>query len=321
MRKTKRRSFLIAALFPAIAVILFRTFPPISALWTAHIIRPAGIFLNKLTAKAAFPIAEMLSAAVAVLVPTGCLASLARSLAAGNLRPLTGWGLRVFSGLLAVIFAYVFLWYPAYWALIPEPAMTPEIHHIAWLCKDLIESLNASPLRFPTPEEVLDRAPQISGIPDARVKAARYPEWMRRLHIAGLYVPWTGEAIVDPDAPPCALPFTAVHELMHLNATADEGSANIAAWEACKQAGGYFYDSARLWVLKYAMETLSEQDPDAAQALYAGMSPDLFRTFSCMNGRTAPANRCLSILTAALGLSYGTSSYPRLVNHVCAGSA
>ena len=63
---------------------------------------------------------------------------------------------------------------------------------------------------------------------------------MRALSLAGLYVPWTAEAIYDPTAPAAAQPFTAVHELMHMGGVADEGQANIYAYIACQRYGGAF---------------------------------------------------------------------------------
>ena len=92
----------------------------------------------------------------------------------------------------------------------------------------------------------------------ARPKAARFPAWLRRLKAAGMYVPFTGEALVDPTRSAAGLPFTAAHELAHMMGVGNEGAANIAAYAACVDYGAAAGYSARLWALKYAMGRLTD---------------------------------------------------------------
>ena len=94
----------------------------------------------------------------------------------------------------------------------------------------------------------------------ARPKAARFPAWLRRLKAAGMYVPFTGEALVDPTRSAAGLPFTAAHELAHMLGVGNEGAANIAAYAACVEYGEAAGYSARLWALKYAMGRLTDAD-------------------------------------------------------------
>ena len=105
----------------------------------------------------------------------------------------------------------------------------------------------------------------------AAPKFARYPEWMRAFSLAGLYVPWTAEALCDPTAPASGQPFTAEHELMHMGGVADEGQANICAYIACQRYGGIFAASPDLWALKYAMDALRPLDADAWSARLAAL--------------------------------------------------
>ena len=84
---------------------------------------------------------------------------------------------------------------------------------------------------------------------------------------------------MEPCEPAPLVPFTAVHELTHLTGIADEGAANLAAWNRCTAAGGPFADSARLWALRYAMGQLHDADPAAWQAVQNKMKDALLRTF------------------------------------------
>ena len=186
--------------------------------------------LHRLTARVSFPILEPLALGVILL-------------------PRRRWAL-ILVGMLMV------LWVPRYCIPVEEYEVLGDIEG---LCIQMIEVLNQAPLVF---DEPFDTAGEVAGMPWARVKPARYPEWMRALGLAGLFCPWTGEAVADPSAPPGYLPFTCVHELMHLRGIADEGTANIEAYKACLEGGGMYADSARLWALRYGLGHLDEEGRD-----------------------------------------------------------
>lgn len=196
------------------------------------------------------------------------------------------------------------LWYPAYWADPPAPTPVPEPEALEALCDTLIAALDASPLRFSSP---FSDAGAAAGLPGAVVKPVRYPEWMRRLGAAGLFSPWTGEALVDGGADPAYIPFTCVHELQHLRGIADEGAANLAAYRACLEYGGMFADSARIWALRAALSLLERSDPAAAQRLYNRMDAALAR----LAAPTPP--RRPNPVAALLGLERMTTDYEAFV--------
>lgn len=229
MRRFARFLTLLAAL-----MALLRFAPHLAALWQSALARPLLQGLHRLSAPLSFPLLEPLALLAACL----CLNRRARG-------PVLGLAL----GMAAL------LWYPAYFAA-PAPAYAPpDGERLEVLCRELTEELNGADLQFDAP---FDAAGPAAGLDRARVKPVRYPEWMRALGIAGLFSPWTGEALVDAGAPPEALPFTCVHELQHLRGIADEGAANIAAYRACIDRGGMFADSARLWALRYGLNRLDE---------------------------------------------------------------
>ena len=283
-----RRFPLPAALLTLLAFMLLCRVPKLAILWQKRFMLPISRLLRRVPAT--FPLLEPL----ALLTAAAALSQLLRF----------RWRSALWLAF-SVLAGYALLWYPAYWAQPEEVYPMPAAPQLAWLCQSLIDSLNASPLEAPS--DILPEASAAAGLPGVIVKAARYPEWMRALHLAGLYAPWTGEAIIDAEAPPWLIPFTAVHELMHMDGIADEGEANIAAWRCCLDHGGAFADSARLWALRYAMGLLGEIDPSAGDALRDSMSRRLADVFASIGGDGR------GILSDAPALAGVTGRYEALV--------
>lgn len=281
-----RRALPLLAAVPGLFLLICRLYPAAARAALEGFSAPVMARLHRLTALIPFPVAEPLALALAVLLTSSTIAALRN-----RRRPrFAARALLVLLALLAV------LWGPAL-CLPEEPVVAPGGEQLAWLCGDLIDRLNASPLAFPDPAEALSLAPAVAGRPARSVKAVRWPEWMEACRIWGLFVPLTGEALVDVEAPAPLLPFTAVHELTHLSGIADEGAANVAAWDLCMAVGGPFADSARLWALRYAMGQLHHSDPAAWSAVQNKMKAALLRTFlDC--GAEAEGNgpRLLSVI-------------------------
>lgn len=279
MRRWARGALVFAA-----AVGLLRAVPGLSALWRAGVSVPALGRLHRLTSRIPFPALELLVPALLVL----SLRRRARTIV-----------------LTVAVGMYGLLWYPVYFAdPVPRRADAGDVEA---LCLQLTEALNDAPLAF---DADLDSAGSVAGAPNARVKAAQYPEWMRMMRISGLFSPWTGEAIIDADAPPGELPFTCVHELMHLKGIADEGRANIAAYRACVDHGGMYADSARLWALRYALGRL---DGDARARVLRRADRRLRPLLSIAKPK-APSR-----VAALLGIGAQTSDYDALVDWLLTG--
>ena len=272
-------------------MLLCRLVPGFARAWRALFLRPVAGLLSRLTARVPFPIAEPLAIAALTCLAAGLIFSLWRCFLLQKSRPMLHYlrgVLRLFAMLLAM---YAAMWYPAYWC---KEAYAPRAtqSQLEALCETLIDRLNAAPADFPGTEAALALALRAAStyagqvLPEGTVKAVRYPEWMREMDVAGMYAPWTGEAMVDAGLSPAALPFTACHELMHLLGVADEGAANIAAYEACRAAGGALAVSADLWALRYAMAELRAEDESAWRACTSRMSGSLVELFGDMNGFT-----------------------------------
>ena len=92
--------------------------------------------------------------------------------------------------------AYVLLWLP------PTNAPTATYPRAGQarteaLCRALAEELVQTGRQAVSLSEGLIQAQAAMNAP-ARPKAARFPAWLRGLKAAGMYVPFTGEALVDP---------------------------------------------------------------------------------------------------------------------------
>jgi len=247
---------------------LLRLCPALARWMLESLSIPGMVFLHRLTASIPFPVVEPLALALILLA----LVALFRAWAAGSLNPLK----RLLGVLSALFLTFILLWTPALSVPVPDiPA--PDVDQLSWLCTRLVEHLNASPLAFSA--DVLTQAPLVAGEPARIVKTACLPGWMALAKAWGMFIPLTGEALVDPCEPASLVPFTAVHELMHLTGIADEGAANVAAWERCMVAGGPFADSARFWALRYAMGQLHNADPAVWHAVQNKMKDALLRIF------------------------------------------
>ena len=318
MKHSHFRRFAEASLFVILFAMICRLSPGFSSFWLQRVIIPLSLRLHGLTANVPFPLMEIAAAGILTALALAGVWAILRTLFNRTAASIRVWIRTLAWSAWTIAAIYLIMWYPAYWTIMPEALSTPNTEQLEWLCEQLIDTLNASDLTFSDAEDTLRDAAAIAGDDAGAIKAARYPEWMRALHISGLYSPWTGEAIVDATAPEAALPFTAVHELMHLKGIADEGAANIAAWEICQTAGGNFAASANLWALKYAMEMLAPTDPGAVTRLHEKMEGALARTFRTMYGGNAGTNQANALLMGWLGLSDAASSYPALISHLAA---
>lgn len=291
-----------------------RLSPAFARLALRHLALPAMAALHRLTAGVPFPVAEPLALLLAAGLALGLLRAGIHAAARRRLLPLGRWLQGALWAMALAGGALSLLWCPAR-ALPADPIPTPDADRLEWLCDTLIDALNAAPLSFPGTADSLARAPEVAGLPGGAVKAARYPEWMDALRVSGLFVPLTGEALVNAASPPPLAPFSAVHELAHLSGVADEGAANVAAWRACLRSGGAFADSARLWALRYALGLLGRADPVARQRMYARMGEALFTTLRECNGEAAIRERPAPVVP---GLSLVPGDYAALAGWLAA---
>lgn len=200
------------------------------------------------------------------------------------------------------------VWYPLYF--LPRPAYHAGPQQVSALCEALIDELNASIAEFQPP----------GALP---AKFVRFPEWMNALEITGLCSFLTGEALISPELETISRPFVAVHERMHLNGYADEGAANIAAWEECISRGGAYAASARVWALRYGMGLLRRTDPALYERNLLRMNHAALQAYRAAGGAWSPAPPpvFLQRLYAALGIETTLRDYEILASYLAAGMA
>jgi len=181
-----------------------------------------------------------------------------------------------------LFFIYAVLWPPMYASAhtdVPDYD-TAALHEMALEIIDRINALCDCVAPLP-PNEAVTTANQLMG---GGAKLARYPEWMQRLSIAGIYLPWTFEAVINPLEPAWTLPFTACHELAHARGAAGELEANLLAYFSCLSAGSSFEYSAQLCILRYAMGELHLRDASLWSHAASLLSPKAAQDFSGING-------------------------------------
>ncbi|MDY3026474.1 MAG: DUF3810 family protein, partial [Candidatus Faecivicinus sp.] len=255
MRKIRRALFVLALC----ACCAFPTF------WRDRLLLPAANAISQLTGRFPIPFYALLA--------TACLL--------GMRRPR-----RVACALTASL---LLMWFPAYFVPRAPIAAAGEAE-VRALCENLIDALNRSPLEFADSAipQAIAAVQTDSGceLPEYAVKFGP-ARLLNVLGLAGIYVPWTAEALINPDLNAAALPFTAVHELTHRLGIADETQANLAAWKISLRAGGELADSARLWALRYAMAREREADSGKWAALIHRMNASTRERFYQMGGGDA----------------------------------
>lgn len=263
-------------------------------------------FAEAWSAVIALPVLRILARmadAVPLVLMECCAIIAAADLVIGLLRRCF---LRRFARLCSLMLCgYFMLWYPLYFIDAPKPQAGAD--QIAQLGAQLIDQLNAAQLDF----DILPTLP---------AKYVRFPQWMQRMKLGGFCAFWTGEALIPAELDRASQPFVAVHERMHMEGHADEGAANIAAWDACMARGGVFADSARIWALRYAMGALRRMDFDAYEANLHRMNARSLRVYREAGGAYMPddASGFGAALLRALGIDEGLRNYEILVHHLAA---
>ena len=107
--------------------------------------------------------------------------------------------------------------------------------------------------------------------PARRVKPLIFSRLQSRLGFTGMYLPFTGEANVNVDAPLCLLPSTIGHEMAHQRMVASETEATFVGIAACIrcddplfQYSGYLMGLIHLCNALYSVDAQAWKDISAA---------------------------------------------------------
>lgn len=111
---------------------------------------------------------------------------------------------------------------------------------------------------------------------DAPVKKLMADKAFSYLGLTGIFVPFTGESSVNPDAYNASIPFTMCHELAHRLTVAPENEANFCAFLACQaNENAAFQYSGWYSAFVYTYNALHKVDKNAAYEIWNAMSAQL----------------------------------------------
>ena len=83
------------------------------------------------------------------------------------------------------------------------------------------------------------------------------PQALSRLFTEGVFIPFTGEALVNEAMPAVCLPYVACHEAAHARGIASEADANLLAYFACAESDDPFFRfSGTICALSFALDAL-----------------------------------------------------------------
>lgn len=209
-------------------------------------------------------------------------------------------GVSALAGLL--YFSFVVLWglnylRPPIATTLSWPSERPTAAELQGLCEEL--ALDANQLRKDLPSDesgvlsvdprmVLDRrsdgyerlhgtlAPVLPAAlhPPSRPKIALLGPLMSRSLTYGMYIPWTGEALLNGSTPAPAMAFSVCHEMAHQQGIAREDEANFIGYLACRLHPDplFRYSGARA-ALGEAMAQLWTVRPEAWKIVRASLGP------------------------------------------------
>ena len=272
----------------ALAVAAAKSMPLLFVSWYPDFSRKAMDFLANITGVFPFPVWEILAA---LLLAAG-IVSLIKSLAKLKI-------LRWLSGVLWTA-SLLLLLFTALWGLnhlLPtktedivdiQITSVPELHDAAAYYGEKASALAAQVQR------------DDSGLPVMDGYAAEAAENMRRLEpmgfyvpeklevktlwagqlfsyagTTGIFVPFTGEACVNPGTYAASLPFVSCHELAHRMGITDEEEADFLAFLATREGSVDAQYSAYYSAFLYCYNALYALSPDAALELFSKQTPQL----------------------------------------------
>ncbi len=312
MQSARRWGKRLLALSPApLALLLLR-------LCAAHPARVEALFSRTLYPRwaaalsglsAAFPyaLAEKLALGAALLVLALGIFRVGQCFARRSGAPAARFLYRLLCGASAMAAAFTLLW-GFHFARLPFaeaarfPAPEEDSGELAALCDALLD--DALALRAQAAEDeggcyaVAEPLPELlARVPEAydalaesypfiagryaAPKLLSYGEAFSRMQIMGIFIPYTGEALLNPRIPASQLAHTAAHEAAHQRGFAREAEADFVGYLACVASGdpGMAY-SGTLTMLRYAALSLGEADPEAYDALAARFSPGIVADYN-----------------------------------------
>jgi Protein of unknown function (DUF3810) len=141
-----------------------------------------------------------------------------------------------------------------------------------------------------------------------------------RFGIAGIYMPYIGEASIDNALHPLEKPFSMAHEMAHAYGWTEEATANFVAYLACRQSDDLFIRySGYLSYYRYVASNFKRQLPDEYKKFRETLPTGIKNDLTAINQRierypnwfdTSGLN---DLYLKSQGVTEGVDSYARIV--------
>lgn len=248
-------------------------------------------------------------------------------------------------------FGFVLLWglnylRPPIGSTLHWPMEKPGVLELQGLCEDLAGEANTLRKGLPSDEKGVLRIDWVATLDHrnlgyerlhgalapvlpvdletlTRPKPSLFSPLMSRSLTYGMYIPWTGETLLNRGAPAPALPFSVCHEMAHQYGIAREDEANFVGYLACRlHPDPIFRYSGTRAALSESMAQLRAVRPEAWAAVHATLDPGVLADEASEiawmrqhRGRFAEVQgRVYDNYLKAQGQADGARSYGRVVD-------
>lgn len=174
-----------------------------------------------------------------------------------------------------------------------------------------------------TARAVADEFEKTTGRPEIRAKYVLASKPMSYTQITGIFIPFTGEANVNSNNTPSALPFTMAHEMAHRYGIAREDEANFYAFYVLRDSDDpELAYSAVMCALRYCQSALWGADAELAAEISASFSAALRGDYAEYSAHWKQYEGKVAEVSSAVNNTYlqqqgqadGEKSYGRMVD-------
>ncbi len=282
---------------------------PAGAAGYASVSRAFSAFLAGVFSVFPFSVAEFLLYGLVLFSLFTLFRSIFRSIRAKKALSFLSWLTRAAFVSAVLVFVFFALWGVGYFASplterldLPDTALNTDSLYATTLW--LAEETNAAAPYVPRDENgvadaggysvlarqanagfaVLAEESSVFTTPSAPPKAFVFSDFLSLSGLSGIYIPFTGEALINANAIDAQLPFSLCHELSHRIGFCPEDEANFTAFLACREnPNPAFVYSGYHVALIYCLNALTEADTPRAREIWDMLDARVLADFSAQS--------------------------------------